>query len=176
MPGRRISLDEWWNEQLAADPRIEKDPFPEPRRGRSPKVDILVDENLEGLVADLQTVGDFRVHVERRHQSDEHLWRAAQQNGWFLVTRDLDFWDESRFPLRLSPGVVILRGRTLDACTGAFAFFSVHSGLLWRSGRQETWWMTGFKAKASQDTIDSQWFMPNGDIIVDRFETRRRSR
>lgn len=167
MASRRITFDEWYEEKVHADPtfaRLVSKPRTRPRRR---KVDLLIDESLDGMVEDLKTVRDFRVHTEARRRSDENLWKTARRNGWLIVTKDLDFWDDSNFPLRLSPGVVILRGRTLKDYTYALVRFAVHWGLLARTGQFGVDALDGFKARAARLGIEWKWF-DEGTVVTDR--------
>lgn len=43
-----------------------------------------------------------------KHQEDEFHYRKALQLDRYLLTHDDDFWDDRRFPLRDSPGVIII--------------------------------------------------------------------
>ncbi len=43
-----------------------------------------------------------------KHQEDEFHYQKARQLGRYLLTHDDDFWDDRRFPLRHSPGVIII--------------------------------------------------------------------
>jgi len=44
----------------------------------------------------------------QRQQDDEFHYSRARDMKRFLLTRDLDFWNDRRFPLKESPGLVIL--------------------------------------------------------------------
>ena len=43
-----------------------------------------------------------------RRREDEFHYQKARQLGRYLLTHDDDFWDDRRFPLRESPGVIII--------------------------------------------------------------------
>ena len=42
-----------------------------------------------------------------RRASDEEHFRLALEFGRTLITLDYDFWDERRFPMASSPGVIV---------------------------------------------------------------------
>jgi len=54
---------------------------------------------------DVLAVGE---EPELRHREDEFHYQKARQLGRYLLTHDDDFWDDRRFPLRHSPGVIIV--------------------------------------------------------------------
>ena len=103
-------------EQIAENPRFEKqfEQWSAQQRKAFKKVDLLIDENIGDLGEALKGVKDFRLHAEPAGRSDEYLWRKARREGWLLVTKDVGFWDDEKYPLHLSPGLVVLRGRTFD--------------------------------------------------------------
>ncbi len=45
--------------------------------------------------------------LKRQREDAFHYHKAAQLNR-YLLTRDLDFWDDQKHPLMKSPGVVII--------------------------------------------------------------------
>jgi predicted nuclease of predicted toxin-antitoxin system len=48
-------------------------------------------------------------HPELERQQDDQLhYRKAAELGRYLLTKDVDFWDDRRHPLRSSPGVVMI--------------------------------------------------------------------
>ncbi len=72
------------------------------------------DNNVErGLVEYLRKSGfDILWIAEnpdlRRQQEDRFHYQQAGIMKRYLLTRDLDFWDDRRFPLNQSPGVLII--------------------------------------------------------------------
>ncbi len=51
----------------------------------------------------------------KKQQDDAFHYRKAAQLSRYLLTRDLDFWDDQRHPLMESPGVVIVTTGDVDA-------------------------------------------------------------
>lgn len=69
---------------------------------------IKLDENIP---SDLKMAGDVDT-VEQEGlagRDDATVWRAAQSEGRFLVTQDLDFSDLRRFQLGTHCGILLLR-------------------------------------------------------------------
>jgi len=64
-------------------------------------------EHLLGERFDVLAVG---ADPQLRHQEDEFHYQKARQLDRYLLTHDEDFWDDRRFPLRESPGVIIIPG------------------------------------------------------------------
>jgi predicted nuclease of predicted toxin-antitoxin system len=54
---------------------------------------------------DVLSVGE---DPQLRNEEDEFHYQKARQYDRYLLTHDDDYWDDRRFPLRQSPGVIIL--------------------------------------------------------------------
>jgi predicted nuclease of predicted toxin-antitoxin system len=76
-------------------------------------VRIKLDENMpDRLVAVLNELGhdvDTVVSEQIAGQDDDVVWRAAQANGRFLVTQDLDFSDIRQFVPGTHFGLLLVR-------------------------------------------------------------------
>jgi len=76
-------------------------------------VRLKIDENLpERLVPLLTKMGqdvDTVVREGLRGTKDEDLWPAIQKTERFLVTKDLRFSDERRYPPGTHQGIMVLR-------------------------------------------------------------------
>jgi predicted nuclease of predicted toxin-antitoxin system len=76
-------------------------------------VNIKLDENLPGHLVTL--LGEFGHNVDTVEaeqltgRDDETVWRAAQAEGRFLITQDLDFSDVRRFQPGTHAGLLIVR-------------------------------------------------------------------
>jgi predicted nuclease of predicted toxin-antitoxin system len=77
---------------------------------------IKLDENLPASLAPLlHTLGhnvDTVPEERLQGRSDPVIWQAAQDEGRFLVTQDLDFSDIRRFRPGTHYGILLLRLRT----------------------------------------------------------------
>ena len=78
----------------------------------------MADEDLHpALVATMRAHAWDVVSVAEREglrgSTDEELYREAARLGRLLVTADSHFVDDSRFPLRGGPGLLVLEGRGL---------------------------------------------------------------
>jgi predicted nuclease of predicted toxin-antitoxin system len=78
--------------------------------GKKPR--LYLDSNIpESFVAELKKAGVDCVHpkqLDLENQADDAHWGEARRLNRYLVTCDLDFSDDRRYPLHESPGVVIL--------------------------------------------------------------------
>lgn len=76
---------------------------------------LKLDENLpESLVPALSALGHDVDNVRLEGlvgQSDPNVWRAAQEEGRFLVTQDLDFSDVRQFQPGTHHGLMLVRLR-----------------------------------------------------------------
>jgi predicted nuclease of predicted toxin-antitoxin system len=74
---------------------------------------IKLDENLpQRLVPALAALNhdvDTVVGEGLQGREDEQLWPEVQASGRFLITKDLDFSDERRFPPGSHAGILVLR-------------------------------------------------------------------
>src|SRR5689334_22422653 len=124
MVAKRISYEDWIERLRERDPgwdRWVRD-F-ENTRGPKRKVPLLLDENMElEVVAELREVKDFRIIVGRRGASDEIIWSEARRLKAIIVTSDMDFWDDRKYPLPQSPGVLIVSGGSAAKKIEALAF------------------------------------------------------
>lgn len=79
---------------------------------------IKLDENLPGEAARrLHTLGHDVDTVLDEHlggQSDGAVWEAAQAEGRFLVTQDLDFSDTRKFAPGTHHGILLIRLENLE--------------------------------------------------------------
>jgi predicted nuclease of predicted toxin-antitoxin system len=99
---------------------------------------LKLDENLpESLVPELSLLGHDVDNVRLEGlsgQSDPSIWRAAQAEGRFLITQDLDFSDVRQFKPGTHHGLMLVRlrvpGRRALATRVAEAF---------RSGEANSW-------------------------------------
>jgi predicted nuclease of predicted toxin-antitoxin system len=71
------------------------------------------DNNIESHIIDHLRGADFDVlavsgRPGAQNSGDGFHYEQARQLDRYLLTHDDDFWDDRRFPLRQSPGVVIL--------------------------------------------------------------------
>ena len=77
---------------------------------------VKLDENLpESLVASLEALGHDvdNVRLEGlRGLADDAVWQAAQADGRFFVTQDLDFSDVRRFLPGTHHGLLLVRVRS----------------------------------------------------------------
>lgn len=76
---------------------------------------IKLDENLPVLLAQqLETLGHEVATVAEEGLSgapDPDIWEAAQREGRFLITQDLDFSDQRRFVPGTHHGILLVRLR-----------------------------------------------------------------
>ena len=77
---------------------------------------IKLDENLPGRLAVRLGVLGHDVHTVRDEglegHLDETIWKAAQSDGRFLITQDLDFSDARRYAPGSHHGILLIRLRT----------------------------------------------------------------
>jgi len=78
------------------------------------------DNNVERALVEHLRKSDFDVlwiaeeQELRRQQEDRFHYQRARELRRYLLTRDLDFWDDRRHPLKDSPGVLIVTTQDID--------------------------------------------------------------
>jgi predicted nuclease of predicted toxin-antitoxin system len=74
---------------------------------------LYADNNIEKEILEYLRKEGFDVlavgeHSQLKNQEDEFHYQKARQYDRYLLTHDHDYWDDKRFPLWQSPGVIIL--------------------------------------------------------------------
>jgi predicted nuclease of predicted toxin-antitoxin system len=166
---RRKTFEKWQAEQRARYPGWDRyvRSF-ETVRGPKRKLPLLLDENLEeALRSELRSVGRFRV-IERPPSTDDRaLWQDAKKKSAVLVTSDSsDFWNDRKYPVHLSPAILILKGKTAEEKLFAFVL-----GLLtWRMEqvyRVDPSFMTTLKIKASAEGAPGKYWDGTSVVLVE---------
>jgi predicted nuclease of predicted toxin-antitoxin system len=172
MPVRRITLAEWIEQQRARDPGWDRfvDDFIR-ARGPKRKVPLLLDENLEAdLAAQLRTVDYLKVTIGWLQASDEMVWGEARRTKQVIVTTDEDFWNDRKYPLAQSPGVIIVAGRSaeekVESLAVAFGLWNIDNN--WR---KVPYFLDGSKLKASAEGVSGKHW--TGEEIIFSYESRR---
>ncbi len=108
---------------------------------------IKLDENMPVGLAGLLTDLGHDVHTTESEglvgRNDDTIWNAAQEEGRFLITQDLDFSDIGRFIPGKHSGILIVRLRD----PGRLALFQIVESLF-TSEHVEGW--TGFFVIATE--------------------------
>jgi predicted nuclease of predicted toxin-antitoxin system len=88
------------------------------------KLSLCVDRDIpETVVQDLRRRRERRFRVTSRaaeNMEDRAVWRMAIAQEAVLLTHDEDFWDDHLYPLRDSPGVLLVKGATESDISLAF--------------------------------------------------------
>src|SRR5262249_8205640 len=165
MVARRMTYDEWIQRQRERDPDWDRfvSEF-EKVRGPKPKVPLLFDENMEAeVIAELRAVKDFRLNVGKRGSADQSVWNEARRLKAILVTADMDFWEDRKFPLAQSPGVIIVSGGSAQEKVEALAF-AVGAWRIVENWRKVPNWLDGTKLKAHKSGLSGKHW--DGETVV----------
>jgi predicted nuclease of predicted toxin-antitoxin system len=113
---------------------------------------VQISLNLRALGHDVHTIPEERLSGS----DDDRVWAAAQREGRFLVTQDLDFSDERKFAPGTRYGIAVIRlrqpsrrslvGRTeqvfrfenTDAWRGCFVVITEHKVRVRRGAGEST--------------------------------------
>ena len=74
----------------------------------SHKVKLLADENVKAKLVKFLAEQGFDVKQASKGIKDSEHFTAATKEGRVLLTHDKDFLDATRYPLKSSPGVILL--------------------------------------------------------------------
>ena len=136
-------------------------------RGRPRKMPVLCDENLEDdFIATMRDNRKFKVTTMPKGVSDSILWQSAQRRGLVLVTADEDFWDERRYPLRESPGLLLLRGRNAEERLAALVRIITVMDLPWIYARNPDF-LLATKARVSAGGGMFKFLATDGRVVED---------
>ena len=80
---------------------------------------LYADQNVEREIIDHLRDLDFDVvwaaeSAALSNRDDGFHYQNARKMGRYLLTKDLDFWDDRKHPLRSSPGVIIIATSEID--------------------------------------------------------------
>jgi len=122
-------------------------------RGLRRRPTFYADEHIPDDLINQMRAHGLRVRTARdcrmQGRTDEHHAKLCASRGWVLVTRDLGFWNERRFPCRkTTPGMVILVADREDDLVRAMSYvwvaFAKHfPGEVWH----------GCKARATPEGV-----------------------
>ena len=106
------------------------------------KIDLCLDRNLPSQVmSELRSMSRvFRVvHVSEPNEADDAIYQRAGAETALIVTNDEDFWDDVRFPLRFSPGVIIVKGASAKEIGRGMRLFLAHVDVVDAIRRMPSW-------------------------------------
>lgn len=164
---RRKTIEEWHAEQLLRQPGFQRNAEDfMAHSGRPRKIPVLCDENLEQeFISELRADRKFRVTTAPKGTSDRLIWQRACKGHLVIVTGDEDFWDDHRFPLRQSYGVIILKGPRADDRLEAMMRVRVGLDLPGNYARIPD--MLGWsKTRASAETVQHKFLDDSDGSIV----------
>ncbi len=136
------------------------------------KVILLLDKDLP-----IQVIDDFRsvpdtfkiIKIASEKEDDEFLFREASKQKAILVTKDEDFWDDAQFPLRNSPGVIIVRGKTSEEVDKALGLFFALVGVV-DAVRRDVDWVLRQKFKVSLSGFVSKILTNDSKKEIEKIE------
>lgn len=169
---RRESFDQWEKRERARDPNWDRGIRELSRRTGVPrKISLVLDANLEAeVVHDLKGSRGYRILVASGKRTDGEIWDWARSEKAVLITADgSDFWNDRRFHLRDSPGLIVLSAPTASGKLEALAVAFVHWDIekLKRLGDH---YLTGMKIRASPSGTTAKFW--SGRSVVET-TTRR---
>jgi predicted nuclease of predicted toxin-antitoxin system len=119
---------------------------------------IYADKNVErNVVQDLRRAGVDVLWVSEetslsKQIDDSFHYQEARKRQRYLLTHDEDFWDDSKYPLHLSPGVIIL-SHTPEPDLGALLVRLLRKLLVDYNPLSEPLYLDGIKVKLSSEGI-----------------------
>jgi len=117
-------FDKWFKENWIA--------WTPPKR----KVKIFLDRNLpQELKNEIISYPKFKAfeEVQTGRRPDEDIYSYCYRTNLLILTLDKDFWDDKRFPLAKSPGVILIASSpnlSVSDCIESLAVFLVYFDLI----------------------------------------------
>jgi hypothetical protein len=77
---------------------------------------LYADEDIEKATIDELRKADFNVlwvneHKNLKGKEDKFHFLKSRQLGLYFLTRDMDFWDNFKYPLRNCPNIIIVQNK-----------------------------------------------------------------
>jgi len=100
------------------------------------KVKIFLDRNLpQELKNEIISYPKFKAfeEVQSTRRSDEDIYSYCYRNNFLILTLDKDFWNDKRFPLVKSPGLILIASSpilSVNDCIRSLALFLTYFDLI----------------------------------------------
>ncbi len=135
------------------------------------KLRIFIDRNIpDEAVKELKAVKSFKcLGIAKSNEEDEVVFNKANKLKAVLITRDKDFWDDKRFPLRISAGILIVEGKTAEDVIDNLAWFFGVVGVFDAISKAPDW-MKATKWKISMSGYVQKILNYKGKIEVEKIE------
>jgi len=113
--------------QLENDPEFKK--FLEDWLSWTPpksKIRIFLDKNLPiEVIEEFKELKDiFKITgIASKGEDDRSIFNKARKLKALIITRDLEFWDDKKFPIKDSPGTIIVKGNNPERVSRSLGLF-----------------------------------------------------
>lgn len=97
------------------------------------KIKIFLDKNLPEEIIDVfrELKDTFKIiGIGTDREEDKVIFNKAKKQNALIITRDIGFWDDKKFPLKDSPGILIVRGKTISDIDYAIGLFLAHIDII----------------------------------------------
>jgi predicted nuclease of predicted toxin-antitoxin system len=131
---------------------------------------LYADKQIEREIVEHLRASDIDVlwiaeHPElERQQDDEFHYRKARELGRYLLTKDMDFWDDRKHPLKGSPGTVIIA--TGDASVAKHLPVLLRELMHAYNPLSEPVYLDGMKIKLSSEGITLRFVDPETQMVI----------
>lgn len=140
------------------------------------KVNLFLDRNIpRKLTEKVQASKDFKITgIAGEHDSDEFIWVTAKHQNAIILSLDKgDFWNDNKFPLHESPGVILIASReqSVNVYINALNLFLFEEDVDMVSGiRQIPGFFNKSKSKISTNGFIHKFVTVAGDVEVINIE------
>jgi predicted nuclease of predicted toxin-antitoxin system len=108
------------------------------------------------------------VGVAAANMDDAAVWRAAIEADAQLVTHDDGFWNDRKYPLRDSPGVIIVKGRTSGEVLEAMERFTAGTDVV-GTERELPGFLRGTKVRATRNGFTIKFITEDSDVVQETY-------
>ncbi len=133
------------------------------------KLRILVDENRldQNLIKFLRKKFNVRMALKNKGLDDYNVYEQAMKESRVILTNDGDFWDDNKFPMHQTLGIIIVTAKdTKETITALEKFFN-KLGEMSGMGRSCNYWWFGTKVKVQKTGFTWKYINEKGTISPD---------
>ena len=136
------------------------------------KIPVYIDRDIPGeivrLVRETESDAVRIAGIAAPNMEDQAVWDAAIRHGAMLTTHDDGFWNDQRYPLRVSPGLLLIKGGTtaeilqaMERFTGATAFV--------KTERESPGFFRGTKVRATRRGFTIKFLTDDSQVVTETY-------
>lgn len=135
------------------------------------KLRIFIDRNIPyEAVKELEKVKNFKIMgIAESDEEDRLIFDKARKLKAAIITKDEDFWNDRKFPLKQSPGILIVKGKTAGNVIDSLAWFFGLVGIF-DAERKIAGWLEHTKWKISKSGYISKILNYKSKVEIEKVD------